>query len=118
MRKWLQEGDSNTIFFHLTMKCRKRTNGIKGVWKNGSWLDDPKKVKEEIKTFFQQNYKEKVDVAIKLDGVFLKSLGVEDNVSLTRPFFEDEIKCAVWDCEVNQSPDLDCYNFHFIKAFF
>ncbi|GJR65058.1 RNA-directed DNA polymerase, eukaryota, reverse transcriptase zinc-binding domain protein [Tanacetum coccineum] len=33
--KWVVEGDKNTIFFHGTLKKKRRQNAIKGVLKNG-----------------------------------------------------------------------------------
>jgi len=52
--KWLKEGNNNTRFFHSIVNRRRRINGVKGLLKEGVWIDDLKGVKEEIKNFFHQ----------------------------------------------------------------
>lgn len=39
-----------------------------------------------------------------------------DGGFLTRPFEEDEVKQAVWDCDCSKSPGPDGFNFDFFKG--
>lgn len=115
--KWFQERDDNSKFFHSTINWRRRSNGVKGLWKDYSWLDDLKYVKKEINNFFQQKFKEHGDVDMNLDGVHFKSIGDAENEQLTCPFSDEEVKSVVWDCEGKQSSNPYGYKFSFIKAF-
>ncbi|GJS72623.1 RNA-directed DNA polymerase, eukaryota, reverse transcriptase zinc-binding domain protein [Tanacetum coccineum] len=38
---WALEGDENTSFFHGSLKKKRRKSAIKGILKNGVWIDDP-----------------------------------------------------------------------------
>lgn len=44
---WLRDGANNTKFFNNTIKWKRRANNLKGVLKDGKWVDDPKIVKRE-----------------------------------------------------------------------
>ncbi|KAM1727381.1 hypothetical protein ACFX12_018028 [Malus domestica] len=45
--KWLQEGDRNTRFFHLSTIIRRRRNKIEGLWNNdGVWVEDKEDLKQ------------------------------------------------------------------------
>ncbi|GKC96165.1 RNA-directed DNA polymerase, eukaryota [Tanacetum coccineum] len=39
--KWALEGDENTSFFHGSLKKKRCESAIKGILKNGVWIDDP-----------------------------------------------------------------------------
>ena len=43
--KWVIEGDENTSFFHGTLKKKRRQVAIKGILKNGDWIENPVMVK-------------------------------------------------------------------------
>ncbi|XP_028193184.1 uncharacterized protein LOC114378756 [Glycine soja] len=45
--RWIKEGDCNSCYFHLLMSANRRNNSIKGVMLDGTWIDEPQKVKEE-----------------------------------------------------------------------
>ncbi|XP_068309652.1 uncharacterized protein [Pyrus communis] len=51
---WLQEGDRNTNFFHLTTIVRRRRNRIEGLINNqGSWISEPSNLKKLAAEYFQ-----------------------------------------------------------------
>ncbi|GJU07833.1 RNA-directed DNA polymerase, eukaryota, reverse transcriptase zinc-binding domain protein [Tanacetum coccineum] len=39
--KWAIEGEENTSFFHGMLKKKRRQLAIKGILKNGEWIEDP-----------------------------------------------------------------------------
>ncbi|GJZ83465.1 RNA-directed DNA polymerase, eukaryota, reverse transcriptase zinc-binding domain protein [Tanacetum coccineum] len=50
--KWAIEGDENSSFFHGMLKKKQRQIAIKGILKDGDWIEDPIKLQfsiEEIK---------------------------------------------------------------------
>lgn len=80
------------------------------------WEEDPKKVKDEVKRFFKDKFREEDYSDVSLDGVWFKSFAAEDNIMLSKEFSEEEIKLVVWDCDRNKCLGHDRYNFHFIKS--
>ncbi|XP_024195608.1 uncharacterized protein LOC112198716 [Rosa chinensis] len=51
--KWLQGGDRNTKFFHLTTLVRRRKNKIEGLFdSNGNWFTDSASMKNIAVDFF------------------------------------------------------------------
>ena len=39
--RWIREGDCNSRYFHLLMNSNRRNNAVKGVFLEGSWVEDP-----------------------------------------------------------------------------
>ncbi|XP_021980064.1 uncharacterized protein LOC110876195 [Helianthus annuus] len=56
--KWLMEGDENSSFFHGVIKGHQKHNRINGLNFNGIWISEPESLKEEIKSHFEQLFKE------------------------------------------------------------
>ncbi|GKG11513.1 hypothetical protein Tco_0342913, partial [Tanacetum coccineum] len=50
--KWAPEGDENISFFHGTLKKKRRQLAIRGILKNGEWIEAPDIVKEEFLMHF------------------------------------------------------------------
>ncbi|KAL5155528.1 Heterogeneous nuclear ribonucleoprotein Q [Glycine soja] len=92
--RWIRKGDCNSRFFHL-MNSNHRNNSVKGVMIDGSWVDDPGRVKEAVRLFFSQRFEEIERVRPKLDGIRFQSIGQQQNDMLTGRFHEDEIKIVV-----------------------
>ena len=38
------------------MNARRSNNAVKGIMANGLWVDDPRRVKEEIYRFFENRF--------------------------------------------------------------
>ncbi|GJX60146.1 putative RNA-directed DNA polymerase, eukaryota, reverse transcriptase zinc-binding domain protein [Tanacetum coccineum] len=51
--KWAIEGDENTSFLHGTLKKKRRQLAIKGILKDGDWIEDPIKVNAKFYDHFQ-----------------------------------------------------------------
>lgn len=115
--QWLREGDANTRFFHGVVNWRRRSKAAKGISLNGQWEENPGRVKEGVKQFFESKFSESVAEIPNLDGVEFNQISAEDNEDLIAEFEMEEIKAAVWACEGNKSPGPDGYNFRFIKEF-
>ena len=114
---WIKEGDCNSRYFHLLLNSNRRYNAVNGVFIDGSWVDEPLKVKEEVHRFFQQRFQDPMQSRPKLNGISFNSIGKQENHSQVGRFNEEEIKRAVWECGSEKSPGPDGLNFKFIKQF-
>lgn len=104
--KRLQQGDSNSPFFHSWVNKRRRDNGINGLHLRGSWREDPEEIKEGIFQHFKDFFKQKVLDRPNLDGVHFNKISSQESDLLTGVFSIEEIKDAVWGCEGNKSPGV------------
>ena len=95
--RWIKEGDCNSKFFHRVVNSNRRSNSLRGVFVNGVWIDEPRRVKEETRLVFKNRFREEEWVRPKLDGVSFKAIGKQQNDRLFKPFIEKEIKDVVWE---------------------
>ncbi|MCH91947.1 LINE-1 reverse transcriptase like, partial [Trifolium medium] len=114
--KWVQEGDSNSRFFHANIKGRRRRNQL-GVLKKGQeWIQGVESIKKEVKDHFANFFSEEWDNRPFLNGISFNSISAADNAILTEPFTEEEVKEIIWSCDGNKSPGPDGFNFNFLKS--
>jgi len=114
---WFKQGDSNSKYFYATIKWRRMRNNIKGVHCHSfrTWMEEPNKVKEMVKEFYENKMSVVEDISVMLDNVEFKALTDSYNMLLTEPFGEKEIKDAIWDCDTSRSPGPNGITFNFIK---
>lgn len=114
--KWIKEGDANSCLFHNWINANNRRNGINGLWVGNSWVEEVAKVKEEIFKHFRNNF-ESLHVSIPdFDpSTFRCGLNDYENQFLESEFTEEEIRLAIWDCDMNGSPGPDDFSFGFYK---
>ncbi|XP_058761292.1 uncharacterized protein LOC131634664 [Vicia villosa] len=56
--KWLNDGDSNSKYFHRLMKERRRMNHICYITTSSGIIDKVEEVKEEVRRHFNRKFKE------------------------------------------------------------
>ncbi|GJU55544.1 RNA-directed DNA polymerase, eukaryota [Tanacetum coccineum] len=104
--RWAIEGDENTSFFHGMLKKKRRQNTIKGILNNGTWIEEPGKVKAEFFSHFSNRFSDMDTPRISIGDVPLNPITEEKRDYLEREVSIDEIKKAVWDCgAIELSPD-------------
>lgn len=81
------------------------------------WVEDSNQVKLIVKSFFENKFKRRKDVRSKLEGIDFKKLSEEDTVMLCGRFGFEELKEAIWNCEGDEIPGPNGFNFKFIKNF-
>ena len=115
--KWIKEGHCNTKFFHITVNDNRRHNALRGLMINGSWIEEPARIKEEVCQFFRRKFEEDDKERPTLEGTSFETISQSQNEFLMQPFDEKEIRDVVWDCGSHKSPGSDGLNFNFIKEF-
>jgi len=113
--QWAEKGDTNSNFFHSTIRWRKVSNDLTCLNVDGAWCDGPILVKSQVKNHFENRFALQLRLRISIDGVQFRSLSMEDNDILCRDITKHEIVDAVRQCSCTKSPGSDGYNFHFIK---
>lgn len=53
--RWLMEGDNNTKYFHMMVNWRRKKNMLRGLRVGEAWVEEPVRVKEVVKNYFQEN---------------------------------------------------------------
>ncbi|GJX76532.1 RNA-directed DNA polymerase, eukaryota [Tanacetum coccineum] len=115
--KWAIEGDENTSFFHGVLKKKRRQIAIKGVLKNGGWIEEPGEVKKEFYDHFSNRFASTGGPRPCSGELFFNRLSPDQRDYLESDFSNEEIKRAVWDCGGDRAPGPDGFTFTFFKTF-
>lgn len=118
--RWVLEGDSNTNFFHLVANGRKRKKMITLLEHEGEEITEKEEIKQAICSYYKQLFgmqpTRKVSMGVNAWATN-RRLTKEDNLSLTRPFSEKEVKEAVFNMMENSAPGPDGFGVAFYKKF-
>ncbi|XP_062118800.1 uncharacterized protein LOC133832477 [Humulus lupulus] len=117
---WSRFGDSNSSFFHASLKKRKLANRIVSfVSADGKIVDDYDKVTDH----FLVHLKKFMGTTSKASGVidyqaicFGSVLSREDQLCLIKPFTIKEVKIAMFSIHSLKSPGPDGFGAGFFKA--
>ncbi|PNX80406.1 cysteine-rich receptor-like protein kinase, partial [Trifolium pratense] len=113
--KWIQEGDSNSRFFHASIKSRRRRNLLTTLKKGEEWIQGVDSIKNEVKEHFSKIFTEEWVNRPFLQGIDFNKLTNDDNDLLLEPFSEEEVREIIWSCDGNKSPGPDGFNLNFLK---
>ncbi|XP_058762167.1 uncharacterized protein LOC131635557 [Vicia villosa] len=114
-QNWIQEGDLNTKFFHVSLKARNRRNAITSIHTGHGTLEDVGEVKEDIKIRFSNRFRAEEVLRPSLNNLEFRRLSDVDSVDLEEMFSREEIKEAIFESEGDKSPGPDGFNLEFIK---
>ena len=84
-----------------------------GIHINGTWCDDPHRVKSHVKR--QRRFEAPPECKLKLDDVNFKTISEDENALLCGIFTEAEVFKIVSECGSSKCPGPDKFNFFFIK---
>ncbi|GJZ40940.1 nucleotide-binding alpha-beta plait domain-containing protein [Tanacetum coccineum] len=115
--KWAIEGDENTKFYHGILNKKRNQLGIRGVLKDGMWIDNPAVVKKEFLEHFSTRFQQprRIQPVINID--FPRTISELKKNELEGDISYQEIKRAVWDCGIDKSPGPDGVTFGFIRRY-
>lgn len=112
---WFKDRDKNSRYFHNTLKCRRRGNMITAFRGRNGFVEGVAAVKEELKGHFAKFFNDNRTNRPMPANINFKCLNDDNSAWLERPFSEDDIKDAVWDCDGNKSMGPDGYSLEFFK---
>ncbi|CAL8168851.1 unnamed protein product [Prunus armeniaca] len=115
---WLQKGDRNTKFFHLTTIIRRRRNKIERL-KNiaGDWVEEAVGIKALAVTYFSDLFSNDhvVDSEIGFPNLF-PGIDVADLRLLNRPVALEEVKASLFNIGGLKAPGIDGFPACFYQS--
>lgn len=115
---WLQEGDTNTHFFHKYASSRKKNNKVDRIKDSeGNWKETPDEIKAAIEGYFSQLF-----TASNLEGKLsdrevVKQTSEIDNENLMAKVSYEEVKHATFSMHPDKASGPDGVNPAFFQAF-
>lgn len=108
--EWIQDGDKNTTFFHLSTIARRWRNKISAIREcvDGEWIHDKVVVQEHFVKFFQQlftHYEEAIQADLPSD--FFQEFTSRDWDFSSCPFSKCEIEKVIKDMGALKAPGPD-----------
>ena len=86
---------------------------VRGVLVDGSWIDDPKVVKDEFYDHFSKRFCQPSPKNTFMDMDFPNVLTAEESHRIEGDVSNEEIKNAVWECGTDKAPGPDGFSFGF-----
>nr|GEZ85377.1 RNA-directed DNA polymerase, eukaryota [Tanacetum cinerariifolium] len=115
--KWAIKGDENTKYYHGILNKKRNQLAIRGVLKDGIWIENPNLVKSEFLLHFKNRFQKPCSVRPVLYMTFPRQLSAMQQIDMESDVSYQEIKRAVWDCGVDKSPGPNGFTFGFIRRF-
>nr|GEX58868.1 glucose-methanol-choline oxidoreductase, FAD/NAD(P)-binding domain protein [Tanacetum cinerariifolium] len=113
--KWSIEGDENTSFFHGMLNKKQSLLNIQGIMVDGMWIESPNRVKGDFFHHFSSRFNKPDARRGHIEMRYPKTLTCDQHVELESDVSNEEIKRAVWDCEIDKSPGPDGFTFGFYR---
>ncbi|GJY86913.1 RNA-directed DNA polymerase, eukaryota [Tanacetum coccineum] len=115
--RWSIEGDENSKFYHGVLNSKRSQLAIRGILREGDWIEEPSKVKSEFLNHFTNQFLKPSSPHIHVDFQFPNCLNLEQSEELERLISTEEVKNAVWDCGLNKSSGPDGFTFDFFRKY-
>lgn len=116
---WIKLGDTNTKFFHASVKVRQNMNVIhKLVRDDESIVRGQKHVSREIREFYMRLMGTSAEVLPMLDQNTVKrgaQLNIHQQRMLDADCTEQEVRKALFSMNSSKAPGIDGFNVHFFK---
>lgn len=118
--RWLAQGDSNTAYFHKTVKARNAANRVdKILTSDGTVLTEPNDIRKEAVDYFKNLYREQnatLSTVAEIDHILQFRLSHDHIESMSRPVTPEEIRSTMFGLKGDKAPGPDGYTAHFFKA--
>jgi hypothetical protein len=91
-KKFINEGDENTKFFHLIAKGRKRRVKIPFLIHEGASVNDPVGINKIVSSYYKDLFGPSVYSSVNVSNLTMNQLSDTNRSLLTAPFNINEIK--------------------------
>ena len=114
---WLKLGDKNSKFFHLSTIIQRRRNNIDAIKKeDGSWISDPKHIRQLFLENFKLQYThEEVNFPSHLEHLLLPCITEDENENLLAIPSPEDIKATLFQMQDLKAPGPDGFPALFYK---
>ncbi|GKE47255.1 hypothetical protein Tco_1478513 [Tanacetum coccineum] len=116
--EWLSEGDSNTKFFHKTVKGNLNRNRIESVEDMNGAVFFGDQVGDQFVKYFQSVLGDSrmVEPIVNPDTLFCKILSLEDSEFMVRMVTNEEIKAVIFAMNDDKASGPDGFSSKFFKT--
>ncbi|VFQ96694.1 unnamed protein product [Cuscuta campestris] len=116
--KWMEEGDSNSKFFHDFVKGRRARSKIRSMTdQNGKMCTDLSQIQKMAVDHYTKLFWENKQVQMDPILEYLEqTITPTDNDNIMKIPTEKEIRDAVWNLNPNSAPGPDGFNGNFFKS--
>ncbi|GAU39328.1 hypothetical protein TSUD_60790 [Trifolium subterraneum] len=115
---WLQEGDMNTRFFHMSATVRSKKKKVtKLIADNGTEAHTQEELCEVAKSYFDTLFKQRDGDHDLVLNLIQPRVTDDDNFVLTAPITKVEIQQALFQMHPDKSPGPDGFNPAFYQRF-
>ncbi|KAM6568954.1 hypothetical protein CsatB_016939 [Cannabis sativa] len=106
---WLQEGDSNSKYFHATATARRRRNSIQKLQNSaGTWVDWQGGLSSVVEDYFSQLFSSTAAASnTDIYQYISASVTADQNAKLLEPVSDVEIRRALFQMHPDKSPGPD-----------
>ncbi|GKB92899.1 retrovirus-related pol polyprotein from transposon TNT 1-94, partial [Tanacetum coccineum] len=105
---WLATGDSNSAYFHKSIKCRNQRSRIESILNSENQQVPGSLVHEVFIGHYEQSLGSSTNCqSLNMEGLFSKSVLVINTTNMIRVVTNKEIKAAMFDIGVDKAPGPD-----------
>jgi hypothetical protein len=114
------EGDSNTRYFHSVANARHKNKHIHSLLHDDATIEGHEQLKSYITSYYKGLFGAPEELEITLDEFRIDDIpqvSPQENVVLTAPYTEDEIRKAIFQREHNKTLGPDGFPAEFYQTF-
>lgn len=117
--RWIEEGDANTRFFHLTTVIHRKRNSITQILNSeNQWLSSRREIGQEFESYFRQLFTSvKPCFPIRLQGLLKPCISASMNQNLVAVPTQLEILHVLQQMGSLKSPGPNGFNVLFYKSY-
>lgn len=116
---WIKLGDTNTKFFHASVKVRQNINAIhKLIREDGSVAMGQNQITHEIREFYMRLMGTAAEMLPMIDKEAVRrgpQLKIHQQRELVANCIEEEVREALFSMSSSKAPSIDGFNVHFCK---
>ncbi|GJW53405.1 aspartic peptidase [Tanacetum coccineum] len=113
---WLEAGDSNSSYFHKSIKCRNQQSRIEVVVNSDNIEVSGSHVPEVFVSHYEQFLGTSIECnELNVEGLFSKSISATTSSNMVCGITNDEIKAAMLDIGDDKAPGPDGYTSTIFK---